>query len=219
MSFILDALRKSETERQRQSGPGLVEAGYRPPAGRRGVWLPVLVVVLLANMALMFSLWQRGADPATPAAATPAPPVAPAESAPVVVGRPLPADDGAADGTDTEYAAIADLPAEEAEPFTETLEPPADAAAAPAAASPPSQVITEGLPTAEQLIATGVISGKAMHLDIHVYSSQPAERFVFINMRKYTEGSQLPDGPRLEEITPEGAIFSHNSQRFVLTRD
>ena len=39
MSFILDALRKSETDRQRQSTPGLVDAGYRPPARRRALWL------------------------------------------------------------------------------------------------------------------------------------------------------------------------------------
>jgi general secretion pathway protein B len=117
---------------------------------------------------------------------------------------------------------MADLPAVEAEPFTEALEPPAppeaETAPPPGGAST-SHIQREAMPSAEQLIATGALSGAPMHLDIHVYSSNPAERFVFINMRKYTEGTELPEGPRLEEITPEGAIFTINGQRFALARD
>lgn len=224
MSFILDALRKSETERQRQSGPGLVDAGYRPPVARRGLWLPLLVVVLGANLGLMAYFWLRDApDPDVPAAATPAPAAAPVRvPSPAPVGRSLAAETGAPAGAEAEFAAIADLPAVESEPYTETLEPPPSpppaAEAAPATAAR-SSIVEDTLPTAEQLVATGALSGQALHLDIHVYSSNPAERFVFINMRKYTEGMQLPDGPRLEEITPEGAVFNQNGQRFLLARD
>lgn len=225
MSFILDALRKSETERQRQSGPGLVDPGYRPPASRRGIWLPLLVIVLLANLGLMAYFWQRQAPPAE-APATPVAAAIPAAAAPTQppppVTQALADAAGVTPAAETEYTAMADLPAVDAEPYTETLEPPAppEADAAPSASdASPSHIQKEAIPSAEQLIATGALSGTPMHLDIHVYSSNPAERFVFINMRKYTEGTELPEGPRLEEITPEGAIFTINGQRFQLARD
>ena len=39
-----------------------------------------------------------------------------------------------------------------------------------------------------------------LHIDIHVFSANPAERFVFINNRKYVEGATLTEGPVLERI-------------------
>ena len=44
-----------------------------------------------------------------------------------------------------------------------------------------------------------------LRLDLHVYAANPADRFVFINMRKLREGETLPDGVRVEQITPTGA--------------
>ncbi len=224
MSFILDALRKSETERQRQAGTGLVDAGHRPPARRRSLWLPLLVVVLVANLVLVAWLWWREpAAPASAATASPAPitpaAVPTAGATPPPVGRSLAEIAGAGDASG-DYADVADLPAIEPAPVTETLEPPAATAAAGEA--PPTATtgtIRDDLPTAAQLVATGALAGPVLHLDLHVFSDDPAERFVFINMRKYTEGMQLPEGSRLEEITRDGAIFSHDGQRFLLPRD
>jgi general secretion pathway protein B len=225
MSFILDALRKSETERQRQSGPGLAEAGYRPPARRRALWMPLLVVVLLANVVLMGLLWLRDSPtaPAQPAAGTS--PAAATDSAPAAqtpAQRPVAAAVPA--NAEDAYEAMADVPALE----PEAVAPPVAAASGMAVADPPlappapatgSQFVSDGLPTAEQLVAAGALSTQPMHLDIHVFSDAPAERFVFINMRKYTEGALLPEGPRIEEITREGVVLNQSGQRFVLTRE
>jgi general secretion pathway protein B len=49
-----------------------------------------------------------------------------------------------------------------------------------------------------------------------VYAANPAERFVFVNMRKLREGESLPDGTRVESITPTGAILSYRGTRFTL---
>ena len=38
MSFILDALKKSENDRQRQSGPALFEVRVAPPRTRCWLW-------------------------------------------------------------------------------------------------------------------------------------------------------------------------------------
>jgi general secretion pathway protein B len=75
----------------------------------------------------------------------------------------------------------------------------------------------EVLPTQMDLAAGGT-SLPEMHLDIHVYSAKPADRFVFVNMRKYTEGQALKEGPTLERITPDGAILNQHGLRFLLPR-
>jgi general secretion pathway protein B len=70
-------------------------------------------------------------------------------------------------------------------------------------------------PSRDEVLAQG---GKLpeLRLDLHVYAVNPAERFVFINMRKLKEGESLPDGVRVEQITPTGALLSFRSQRFTL---
>lgn len=58
-----------------------------------------------------------------------------------------------------------------------------------------------------------------LHIDIHVYSEIPSERFVFINMKKYIEGDLLIAGLILETITIEGAILSSNNIHFLLPKN
>jgi general secretion pathway protein B len=229
MSFILDALRKSETERQRQAMPGLADAGYRPPAPRRGFWIPVLITVLAANVVLLGAFWWQG-RPSVPVTTTvPGPPASPPAAARQASG-------GSSLATAAGVAPLTDLATEEAnglradgDGFTEILEPPLDSGALPAPVadgsggpSPPSNeapASDAALPSAAALIARGALNMPALHLDMHVFSAKPAERFVFINMRKYAEGGALPEGPQIEEITAEGVILRHNGSRFLLTRE
>ena len=58
-----------------------------------------------------------------------------------------------------------------------------------------------------------------LHLDIHVYADQPGERFVFVNMNKYGEGSQLAEGPQVKEIRPDGVLLEHQGMTFLLPRE
>ena len=55
-----------------------------------------------------------------------------------------------------------------------------------------------------------------LRLDLHVYAQNPAERFVFINMRKLREGDASPEGVRVDEITPNGVELSYRGKRFAL---
>lgn len=220
MSFILDALRKSEAERQRQSGTGLVDAGYRQPARRHAAWLPVVAIALLANLAAVvyfFGFSDRREPAASTAAAAPATPAQPAAPMPAPASQSSP-------GPDDAYAATADLPALEPAPV-ETLpapdvpdESPVPGSLAREAGAPGG--IVQDLPTADELMRSGSIPQQPLHLDIHVFSAVPAERFVFINMRKLVEGAELtPGGTRVEEITREGVVLSEAGHRFLLTRD
>jgi general secretion pathway protein B len=56
-------------------------------------------------------------------------------------------------------------------------------------------------------------------LNGHVYTPEPEGRFVLLNMRKYTEGDRIAEGPRLEQITREGVILAVPDGRFRVTAD
>ena len=85
--------------------------------------------------------------------------------------------------------------------------------------SPPSPSTGKSFATFNNLRAQGVLQLPDMHLDIHVYSGQPADRFVFINMSKYKERATLAEGPRVKEITPEGVILEFGGNDFLLPRE
>ena len=75
------------------------------------------------------------------------------------------------------------------------------------------------MPTADELQANGQLQMAELHLDIHVYSEKPDERFVFINMVKHREKSRLAEGPVVQEITPEGVILNYSGTLFLLPRE
>lgn len=97
MSFILDALRKSEHARQQQTGPGLAEVPVVAPRPRSNVWATAAVALLIVNLVGVGVLLVRRANkdeaaPATSAAQVPAPAAStPAASPPpAVVTTPVP---------------------------------------------------------------------------------------------------------------------------------
>jgi general secretion pathway protein B len=55
-----------------------------------------------------------------------------------------------------------------------------------------------------------------LRLELHAYSEQPRDRFVFINGRKYAEGERLIEGPQLLSIEPRGAVLSYLGQSFLV---
>ena len=75
------------------------------------------------------------------------------------------------------------------------------------------------LPTLNEVRLNDGIALPDLHLDIHVYSTAVADRFVFINMQRLKEGSVLDAGPRVDEITPDGVILDYRGTRFVLPRE
>lgn len=63
MSFILDALKKSETDRQRQNGPALFEVRVAPPRSGLPLWAVGLGVLLAVNLVIV--AWVLLRRPAT----------------------------------------------------------------------------------------------------------------------------------------------------------
>ena len=62
MSFILDALKKSETDRQRQASPALFEVKVAAPRRRFPVWAVGLAVLLGVNMIALAWVLMRKPD-------------------------------------------------------------------------------------------------------------------------------------------------------------
>jgi general secretion pathway protein B len=75
------------------------------------------------------------------------------------------------------------------------------------------------VPTIDELRLEGSLQIAEMHLDIHVYSENPADRFVFINMTKHREGSTTAEGPVVREIRPDGVVLEHQGRVFLLPRE
>lgn len=248
MSFILDALKKSETDRQRQGGPALFEVKVAPPRGGLPPWAVAIAVLFVANLAVVGWLLLRhtpaaasAAPPGAPVAATPAnanPPGAPAAaSAPLAVARMTP---DAAAGPGPALSASAAPPATapsltrsatpEAAPDAGEDLPAAGQATrpddyAPAAESPPpggpgrvKRGTDAGVPLYQQLATAPNSQLPQLRLDLHAYADRADDRWVLINMHKLREGESL-EGVRVERITPDGAVLSWQGSQFLLTQE
>jgi general secretion pathway protein B len=265
MSFILDALKKSENDRQRQSQPAMFEVKVAPPKARFPLWAIGLGLLLGINLLVLVGMLMRqgateraATQAAAPVAATePAasgvpPAQAPSVAAPTVSTTTLapgqqqvatvtvtvptggvapnvvvaPSQGPAADpGLTAGVVAPSGAPPLVEEPVLsgdgEPIAPdynPADYAPAVSATTPSTRTSRAGggLPTRDDVVTSGGPQIPAMRLDLHVYAQNAAERFVFLNMRKLREGESLPDGTRIESITPTGAVVSYRGTRFTL---
>jgi general secretion pathway protein B len=92
MSFILDALKKSESDRQRQTGPALFEVKVAPPKARFPIWTIAIVALLVINMLIVGWLLLRRSSHADETAATNPPPTsqAPGAASPASAGNVSP---------------------------------------------------------------------------------------------------------------------------------
>jgi general secretion pathway protein B len=226
MSFILDALKKSEIERQRQSVPGLMDARSNPRRSRLPVWAIALGALLAVNLlVLTFVLMRRNAPASLSSAASPGAASAALASAPPVGDAP-PAHFSPLDAAPVYAPEIPVAPSGSSVPRrSPTRTDPGAPAVRPA--HHPDPVLTdedakaesrEVLPTLSEISLTGAHALPELHLDVHVYATNPAERFVYINMRKYHEGAVLQDGPAIERIRRDGVVLSYQGLRFILPR-
>jgi general secretion pathway protein B len=221
MSFILDALKKAESERNRRVAPVLMDARIAPP--RRGLppWAWLLGAVLVANLAVLgWLLWRE--------------PVAAPRVAVTVDGQPR---DAAAPTAPARPATVSSSPALPAQPGMTTSLPDAVAASqasggavpppvsAPApvqqppagvpAPVPRASLDVDSLPRLHELRAAG-IALPDLQLHLHAYDPAPSHRSVLLNGHRLREGEYTPDGVKVERITPAGAVLEASGRRFRL---
>ena len=235
MSLILDALRKSERTRQ-QSLTGRVSAADPPARARIPVpWATIVGLLLILNVAVLAIIFWRSHAQRIPraSAVTTSNTGAPKAPAPVPIYRP------AVRSLAAEAAAAGSAPAS----VQAAVAPSAlTVAGAAAPASPTAAGVTGATPATSttaisQPAAAGIVVLNAdsappldtlplafqqslppLHLDVHSYSANPANRFVVINMQRYRAGDTLKQGPKLISIVPDGVVLKYHGQEFLLPR-
>lgn len=213
MSFILDALKKSETERQQQSGPEFSSVPSSSDEPQSLKWLWILAVLLLINVVVLLGILLRQ-DASPPQPALQEPPLAEALPAAAAAKTDEPSfEEQVAEARERQ----ADR--EQSAANTQMRSEPNRAAAAPVTVAPATPASAQRVATIDELRLDGQLQLPDLHLDIHVYSDAPEERFVFINMVKHRERSRLDEGPVVSEITPEGVILDYQGRTFLLPRE
>jgi general secretion pathway protein B len=209
MSYVLEALKRADAQRERGQVPGLnaQPAGLPPldddtPATRRapGLLLAAAGVVVLA---LLGWWWSRPAPAPTPTV-TPAP-AAPAAPAPAPVATtPVPAPVVVAPAVEPLRVTPKPAPAP----------PPAAVAAAPkvepAASSPGRITPLRELPEATRRAMPPLVIGGSM------YSAQPSQRLVILNGQVFHEGAQVGADLVVEQIRPKSVVLNYKQQRFEM---
>jgi general secretion pathway protein B len=204
MSFILDALKKSEAERQRRAGPALLEMRVVRPQRRIPNWVWVGgAVLLLVN--LLGVTWLVLRPAATASNTQTAPTVIASMVQPhVIAAAPALGPSAATEAPyvvagDGEDAAADDASAADLAPAI------SDNTAAPASHLRRYSDMASELP--------------ALRLDFHVYSPTVAARYAFINMHKVREGETTAEGMRVIAITRDGVELSYRNTDFLLSSE
>jgi general secretion pathway protein B len=211
MSFILDALKKAESERNRRVAPVLMDARIAPPRRRLPGWVWALGAVLLVNLALLAWLLLR----------TPPQQTVVVDAAGMASSAAVPGADG--EGPDqSPPAAVAPVTPPPAQP--EQIPAPRGATVPPVAPQVPAGTAgvraatpsdEDTLPTLAELQAAGVAL-PALQLDLHIYDLAPAGRSVLLNGQRLREGEYTPHGVKLERVTAQGVVLEAGGRRFRL---
>lgn len=210
MSYILEALKKSERERELGAVPSLARIREDSPPPRRR-WLPV-ALALSVSLFVAFAAWnfrhglarlwppggaaQPAAEPGVPTAGLPrvSPPTASAPEvappAPVTTVAPEP------------VAIVAPATRPSATPG------PSPRPTAPVAATPPPLDWDRLDPSFKAQLP-------GLAVNVLSYSEIPGKRFVMINQQIMREGQSLR-GVELVGITRDGAVMRYRGTEFVL---
>lgn len=195
MSFILDALRKSESSRLRQDQPAIF--AVRGAAARPGLpaWALVLVALLVINLLVVgYALWRD--DPG--AAREPDGSAIASATAPMAASVASPAATAVAPSSAPTAGAGSPRSAASA------------AKAVPRSADPSPAAITR-----DDLLARGANVPPA-ELNMHVYDAEPRARFVLLNGQRLREGETSREGLVLERITADGVILRYGTASFAV---
>jgi general secretion pathway protein B len=226
MSYILEALKKAQAERQLGDAPTIhaPQAAQAAPAGATAR-KPLLLglgagALVVAAGALLF--WRAGPASAPAPATTPAPAAAVAPAAPVAkapaasptldVSAPPapPAAPPAAPSAPPPAAPVAApaAPATARTPATAPPVSPAPRAPAPAAAPEDSLPFLQQLPEPLRSEVPRPAFGGYM------YSANPADRLLIVDKVLRREGEEVAPGLVLEKLLPKTAVMNYRGTRY-----
>ncbi len=243
MSYILDALRKSERERQQVEtvvlAPNPADA-IELPRRRVAPWAgaAAIIVSAIAGAAYWFTLRAPApaARPTEPIASVPimkpasapdsapmraeraapsaeAPPLASSAAPPALKSHPL------APAPDDE--AVRDLAAEAQVEVRKPKRAPLprnENAQVPVASAPATPPESEGVKFLRSMPPDFQRALPELVVNIHIYAPREADRILYINNRQYHAGDRVRDDIVVEDIVQDGAVLSFRGQRFKLPR-
>jgi len=188
VSYILDALKKSEAERSRGVVPTLLtppQTGFR--SGIVG-WVLVAALIVNAGMFAAWMYWPRDVSPTTGRAPAPPQVAAPAAATPDIA---IP-----------QTNVVADPPL------------PVETSVAPAPVTvTPQTIAAPPIPTRRSDDATEANSSAAdVSFSTHVYATDASMRAVTMNGKRFVEGDEIRPGVRIREITETGVILDVNGR-------
>lgn len=209
MSYILDALRKADAERERGAVPGLNAQSLPPVSGEleparsaaRLPWVIAGVALLLAALAWVMLGREAPAPPPPPVVATAAATVAPAAAPP----EPLPA------AAPPPRPAAARRPADAS---AETAAPAPASAPSPGAAKPTGDARIVPLRELPEEIRRQI---PALTVGGSMYSKDAASRMLIVNGLVLKEGDDAAPGLKLEQIRLKSAVLRFREQRFEIS--
>lgn len=241
VSIILEALRKSERERQAGQVPGMAEV-IQSNTDRRNRWLPwflgAVVVINLCGLGYWFYRDHR--NPSAPEAV---PMVAgqgnardfPSPSSTLVPEVPMDTASSRDGHPPPQQPAYESLPPP-VYPMPQHLLPPANPGALRQDEYDPVDAELEaengvaslenvqtsphksGLPRIDELPENIRDRMPPLKITMFAYSENPQERFIIVNMKKYVAGEVLPGGLLLIEIRAEDMVAEIDGQKFLIPR-
>lgn len=227
MSLILDALKKSDNERKRQSSPSISDVRNAEKKPETPRWIFGFIALLIINLIVLVFVLTRGekvSEPALPKVAIEEPEVAASIPPPDYSGAR--GEREAVRSLAAEVNPSASPPVAARSPAQDTPAPVTTSAPAAAATSQNDAAMerfsatdTRDLPTLASLRSNGAISLPELHIDLHVYNGDPARRLVFVNGTKYGEGQTLSEGPVVSAIRQDGVVLTHRGVEFLLPRE
>lgn len=211
MSYILEALKKAQAERQLGNAPTIhaptlhVAPAHVPVVKKTGVLALGVAVVVLAGAGWFF--WSQRTP--APAVVLTAPAAVAAVPAPVVVA-PAP------------VVAPAAAPVAPPAPVMAQAEPvvrPRKAAAAPLAAAPVAAPAAPASPEDNLRYARDLpqeIQQQLPHVAFggYMYSDYAADRLVLVDKTLRHEGEEIAPGLMLEKLLPRGAVLNFRGTRY-----
>lgn len=218
MSYILDALKRADAERERGHVPGLHSQGTPAPAAvaarARRFGLPMMAgaIVLLLAAATAFWWWNSPHREApapvavvqAPVSALEKPDMAPEVSAtPPVPALPILAP--------PQVAAPPPAPRAASAPATASATSPAAASSAPTPHAPSASAGMDGQPPPA---AAAPASAPAVKVSGVTYSSNASHRMLIANGKVVREGEEIEPGLKVEVISPRSAILNHRGSRY-----
>ena len=228
MSYILEALKKAQAERQLGNAPTIhAPAPNYTVADARSSRKPVIVGVaagtLVVALGALFLLRQPAPAPAVQVASAPLPAPAPV-AAPVSTPVPAPPEPVAAARPEEPVKPKAQ-PVPEKPPAPAVKKEPAPRAApaeaVEAAPETPRPVVAASASAPEDNIGPLQSLPESVQREIpklsfggYIYSPNPAERLLLVDKMLRREGEEVAPGLVLERLLPKAAIMNYRGSRY-----